>query len=370
MKNIAKSIFVLLGVLAVSCSTDDVQDRPVIEGVAAPVLSAPQDGTGYTLLLENASAQAERFVWSAADYNGAVAVSYAVEMDVAGGDFSEPQLLGGTSGDLHFAITTADLNIAVIALGAVVEPEPEAATYDIRVVSDANGFSPMTSNVVTITVTPYNAVIPDPQLYLVGGVQNHYGLPDWDTGTAIPMRYIGDGATNVFEAYVIVGANEGFKFIGQQGSWDNGNYGVIGGAQDGNLENSGGSSDLKVAETDGDGLYYVWVDIDNLTYKAVKMEWGLIGEATPNGWNGETPMTYDFATNQYSFNGSLSAGEMKFRSANTGNFMELGDWAFNVGNSDPATAYDQNAPNFSVSGGNVDLSIEIHFDGTVTVSGL
>ena len=40
MKNIAKSIFVLLGVLAVSCSTDDVQDRPVIEGVAAPVLSA------------------------------------------------------------------------------------------------------------------------------------------------------------------------------------------------------------------------------------------------------------------------------------------------------------------------------------------
>lgn len=367
MKNIAKSIFVLLGVLAVSCSTDDVQDRPVIEGVAAPVLSAPEDGTGYVLSLGNASAQAERFVWSAADYNGAVAVSYTIEMDVVTGDFSEPYVLGGTSGDLHLSVSTADLNIAAIALGGVPE---EASNFDVRVVSDANEFSPMISNVVTITVTPYDAEIPIPELYMVGGIQSHYGLGGWDNTTAIPMRYLGDGTTKVFEAYVIVGATDGFKFIGEQGTWDNGNYGVIGGVQDGNLENSGGSGDLKVAETDGDGLYYVWVDIDALSYKVVKMEWGLIGEATPNGWNGETAMTYDFATNQYSFNGSLSAGEMKFRSANTGVFMESGDWAFNIGNSEPATAYDQNAPNFSVSGGSVNLSIEIHFDGTVTVNGL
>lgn len=367
MKNIAKSIFVLLGVIAVSCSTDDVQDRPVIEGVAAPVLSAPEDGTTYNLTLENASVQAERFVWTAADYNGAVSISYTLEMDIAGGDFSEPQVLGGTSGELHYAISVADLNNATIALGAVPE---EGMAFDVRVVADANGYSPMISNVVTITITSYDAEVPIPQLYLVGQVQTYYGLGGWDNTTAIEMRYIGDGTTKVFEAYVKVGASDGFKFIGEQGTWDNGNYGVIGGVQDGNLENSGGSGDLKVAETDGDGFYYIKVDLDNLTYEYIKMEWGLIGDATPNGWDGETAMSYDFATNQYTYDGALSAGEMKFRSSNTGSFMSSNDWAFNIGNTDPATAYDQNAPNFAVSGGNYDLGVEIHFDGTVTVSGL
>lgn len=367
MKNIAKSIFVLLGVIAVSCSTDDVQDRPVIEGVAAPVLSAPEDGATYTLLLENADSQAERFVWSAADYNGAVAVSYTVEMDLAGGDFSEPQVLGGTSGALHLAVTVADLNIAAIALEAVPE---EGVTFDVRVVSDASGYSPMASNVVTITLTPYDAEVPSPELYLVGGVQGYYGLGDWDNTTAMEMRYIGDGTTRVFEAYVKVGSADGFKFIGQQGTWDSGNYGVIDGAQDGNLHNDGGSGDVRIAETDGDGFYYIKVDLDNLTYEYIKMEWGLIGDATPNGWDGETAMSYDFATNQYTYDGALSAGELKFRSSNTGSFMSSNDWAFNIGNTDPATAYDQNAPNFPIDGGDYELGVEIHVDGTVTISGL
>lgn len=367
MKNIAKSIFVLLGVIAVSCSTDDVQDRPVIEGVAAPVLSAPQDGATYTLALENASQQAERFVWSAADYNGAVAINYTLEMDLAGGDFSEPQVLGGTSGELHIAVSVADLNIAAIALGAVPE---EAINFDVRVVSDASGFSPMISNVITITVTPYNAEIPTPELYVVGQIQSYYGLNGWDNGTAIPMRYIGDGTTKVFEAYIKVGASDGFKFIGEQGTWDNGNYGVIGGVQDGNLENSGGSGDVKLAEIEGDGLYYIRVNIDALTYTYVKMNWGVIGNATPNGWDSETAMNYDFDSNQFQLTTALNDGEMKFRSSNTGNAFGSGDWGFNVGNSDPYTAYDQNAPNFVISSGNYELGLEIHFDGTATVSGL
>jgi hypothetical protein len=33
MKNITKSIIALFAVVALSCSVEDVQDRPVIEGV-------------------------------------------------------------------------------------------------------------------------------------------------------------------------------------------------------------------------------------------------------------------------------------------------------------------------------------------------
>ena len=55
----------------------------------------------YTLLPENMDALAERFVWTAANYNGNVAINYSVEMDLTGGDFSNAQVLGGTSGDLQ-----------------------------------------------------------------------------------------------------------------------------------------------------------------------------------------------------------------------------------------------------------------------------
>ena len=41
MKNITKSLLILLGVFVASCSGDDVEDRPVIVATDAPVLTAP-----------------------------------------------------------------------------------------------------------------------------------------------------------------------------------------------------------------------------------------------------------------------------------------------------------------------------------------
>jgi PDZ domain-containing secreted protein len=59
-----------------SCSVEDVQDRPVIEGVDSPVLTAPTAGAAYVLSPANATAQAERFTWKSANYGGAVEVVY------------------------------------------------------------------------------------------------------------------------------------------------------------------------------------------------------------------------------------------------------------------------------------------------------
>ena len=365
MKNITKSIFAFIAILTMACNTDDVQDRPTIEGVDAPVLSAPETGNTYVLLLENMSLQAERFVWSEANYNGDVAVSYTLEMDVEGGDFSAPQSLGGTIGALQLSVNVETLNTASLALGGVAFT---ASNFDIRVVSSASGFDMMESNKVTITVIPYTSI--DPVLYMVGAPQAYYGLNGWDNTTAIEMRYIGDGITKIFEAYIKVAAGEGFKFIGEQGTWDNGNFGTIGGAQDGVLENSGGSSDIKVAENDGSGLYYVRVNIDDLTYKAVKMNWGIIGDSTPNSWNGETAMSFDFNSNTYSITTSLINGELKFRSSNTSQFIFAEDWKFNVGDSSPKVAYDINAPNFPITAGTFTLGLSIDFLGNATVTGL
>ena len=42
-----------------------------------------------------------------------------------------------------------------------------------------------------------------------------------------------------------------------------------------------------------DGYYFITVDADAMTYTALATEWGIIGDATPNGWDDETALTYD-----------------------------------------------------------------------------
>lgn len=371
MKNISKSLIALFAVLAFSCNSDDVQDRPTILGVDAPILMAPEEGNSYVLLEGNAAIQAERFVWTKANFGQEVAVNYEVELDKVGNEFATPQSLGAIIGGTQLSVSVVALNTAVMAVGGEAAVEN---LYEVRVKASVNdSFEPMYSNLATISVTPYvNAVIVPPALFVVGNVQAYYGLSEWTPTTAMEMRYIGDGTTKVFEAYIKVGAGNGFKFVSAQADWGEleGNYGTIGGAQDGNIENSGGSGDIKVAETTGDGLYYVWVDLDTMKYKSIKMDWGIIGSATANGWDGETAMAYDFATNQYTITASLADGELKFRSSNTSNYIYNDAWKFNVGVSDPTVTYNAGSGNFPITGGTYNLGLIVNFDGTAVVSGL
>lgn len=366
MKNITKSLIALFAVFAISCSSDDVEDRPVISGIDAPVLLAPDDASAYVLTIENASNQAERFVWSAANFGQSVAINYEVQIDSLGNNFTSPASLGSVIGGTQLSVSVESLNNAVTAVGGVAF---EQGAFEVRVKASVNGtFEPMYSNVTTISVTPYVAL--SPELFLVGAVQGFYGLNEWDNTTAIPMRYIGNGTTKVFEAYIKVNSGQGFKFIGEQGTWDNGNYGTFGGTQDGNLQNDGGSSDIKVAETDGPGLYYIQVNIDELKYKVIKMNWGIIGDSTPGAWANETPMTYDFATNKFTYTGALTAGELKLRAKNVSQFIYNDDWKFAVGNSAEKFAYDTGASNFPIVAGSYTITLSIGFDGVATVTGL
>lgn len=366
------SILSLLFLSIMSCSTDD--NQIVIEQSTDPVLMSPDDGGVVTLTPSTSENAAVTFVWDHAAYSVNTEINYSVEIALAGTDFAAPVELANTT-NRFAAIIGGNLKTTLMAEdGLNVAEDAEQVAIEARVIASLgdNSDLPMTSNSITLTIVFASGgeEPTEPQLFLVGSPQAYYDLNGWDNTTAIPMRYIGNGETMVFEAYVKVGAADEFKFIGLQGSWNDGNYGVIDGAQDGNLHDDGGSGNLKIAETDGDGQYYIRVDIDELTYEYVKMEWGIIGDATPNAWDSETPMAYDFATNTWSISTTLSAGEMKFRTANTGQAI-LGDaWAFNIGNSDPMVTYDPSAPNFAIAGGNYDIDLVVGFDGTATVSGL
>ena len=66
------------------------------------------------------------------------------------------------------------------------------------------------------------------------------------------------------------------------------------------------------------------VDIDDLNNSlGPQSDWGLVGNATPNGWNGPDLEMYETGSNQFAVYADLTAGEMKFR------YNE--DWGQNYG---------------------------------------
>jgi hypothetical protein len=390
MKNLTFLLLGLIGLTFTSCSDEDpsinvypgekITTMSVLEALPAPAKFVVEEDV-------NEDKQAGVFKWTPAvlEYDGAV--TYYIQIAPKGSDFSDAvNVFSDAVTTTSKSFTFGDLNKAVARLNTVLvanekTPLPYGSLVEVEVrVKAISAASQATSFSLTqvISINAFEDIeIIIPKLFLVGAPQAYYGGSAWDEKNGIAFKYIGDGTTKVFEAYVKVAVGEGFKLTGDGKTWNNGNYGTdgavaaISGGQTFSLVNSGTSSDLKVADADGPGLYYVKVDLGAMTAKVVKMKWGVIGAATAGGWNNETAMGYDFTTNTWSYTGSdITAGEMKFRTANTGIYINgTGkEWTYNVGDllfvGDGGTG-----ANFNVAAG-VKPKLVINFDGTAVVTGL
>jgi hypothetical protein len=291
MKNITKSLLVLMGVMALSCNTDDVEDRPVIQQGTGLELQAPVNGTGYQLLIENQALQAERFVWTEADFGQDVVVTYTVEIDKAGDNFDTPQSLGSVPSATQLSVSTASLNSAALNL----EGEPGvAANYDVRVKATINDtFEPMYSNSIQVSVTPYALFVPVQDLFLVGNATEH----DWNNNAnnAPLFRDADNQYLYYFTGYFNAG---GFKILSDRGSW----HPQYGSVSDGILgvSNADGSNEPGQIMVASAGYYQLTVNTDEMTYSLVPYDVsgapafssvGIIGDATPGGWDSDTNLT-------------------------------------------------------------------------------
>lgn len=153
-----------------------------------------------------------------------------------------------------------------------------------------------------------------PVIYVPGGYQGGSGYgADWTPADAPNLASV--NSDNNYEGYVYFAAAGQFKFT-QGPNWDL-NWGDNGG--DGTLETNG--ANLSVADA---GYYKINVNISDLTYSVVKTDWGIIGSATPGGWDTDTNMEFDPDTKTWTAEIDLKAGEIKFR-ANDGWDINLGD---------------------------------------------
>ncbi len=116
------------------------------------------------------------------------------------------------------------------------------------------------------------------------------------------------------EGYVyMANANNAWKFATQP-NWDGPNYGDGGG---GALDPDGGNMSSPA------GYYKLNADAAAMTFTAVATVWGVIGSASPQGWDDETPLTFDPASGNWRGVMHLTAEEIKFRANH--------DWGYNYG---------------------------------------
>ena len=121
----------------------------------------------------------------------------------------------------------------------------------------------------------------------------------------------------------------GFKFATQQ-DWNGTDYGT-------DLVEKGSN----IVMTEPAGFYKVDIDLTSqaLTYTAINRV-GIIGSATPDGWNSDQAMTYNATEKCWEIKGiTLTAGEMKFRANN--------DWVLDWGGS---------LDNITFKGGNINVT--------------
>ena len=152
----------------------------------------------------------------------------------------------------------------------------------------------------------------------------------WD-GPDVP--FYKTGANGVFVCYAKLATGD--VKIRENNKWDL-NYGDTG--ANGTLEVNG--DNIKVTA----GSYKITFDAVKLTVKLENFSWGLVGSATPNGWNGpDLDFFYDPATDQFRALANLVDGDLKIRKNN--------DWSINYGDNGANGSLELNGANIVVTKG-------------------
>ena len=188
--------------------------------------------------------------------------------------------------------------------------------------------------IVTLDMNNLSYSVGKPILYMAG---------DANGWKQIDVLNSEDGVN--FKGYMYLNQN-GFKFCSQP-NWDGTNYGGA----------FFGESEDNIMMTQEAGFYQVDVDLSAKTYTLTPFTIGIIGSATPKGWDGDTEMTYNPEERCWELKDvTLSDGEMKFRHTN--------DWSLSWGGElDNLTT--QNGPNIVVAAGTYDIKLVVNWaEGT------
>lgn len=282
--------------------------------------------TTPTLSSDKATSEAVTFNWTPAQYGFSAPVIYSLQFGKKGNNFSD-SINVAVDNKTTLTMTVADLNQLLLKLGL---PAGSAGQVDVRVKSEltrplGQPGNQLYSAATTLTGTPYSiAPIYPAVLYVPGAYQG------WKPDVAPSLILVKEDGT--YEGYVNFQEASEFKLTTAP-SWDKTNYGT-GGV--GKISATG--DNLKI---DSPSYYLLKASLSALTWSATKTAWGIIGAATPKGWDASTPMTYDAATGTWQVTLDLKADEFKFRANDV--------WDINFGDTKADGILDYDGDNIKVA---------------------
>ncbi len=319
MKNLIIIILAVIGFSFLNSCEKETQDPKLdMSQTVKPSITNPTGGSVFVLLEENENEVFADFQWNATQYNLNMLEStkYELQMALADSNFKKIVKLVITDAT-SYSPTIKQMND--VLLGMNIEPET-TQDVELRLLSYVNtttDYTQVYSDVVRITVTPYEtANVSYPSLYVPGDYQG------WSPGTA-PKIYDFDG-DGIYNGYIVFpeGGTFEFKFTSDP-DWDHTNYGSGG---TGVLSTDNGAGNLMVP---GAGGYEFEVDINALTWSYTLKNWGVIGEWL--SWASDIDMEWDLANQQLvkTIENIPAAANQRFK------YRANDAWDINLGAKDP-----------------------------------
>ena len=317
----------LLGLLA-GCEEDQTKVIMRSSPVAPTITTMPD----LTLLRANGT-QVLEFVGTPVDPGFNASATYFLEACKAGNNFADAVVVYSGIQDTSIKISVSDLNGKLLSKfdGDAVT----ATDWRIRavlVVDAGTGAAGTSTDPFEYSSPAKNASV------------TLYGLPRLDLVNSGMTQKIesalGDGK---YFGFVKLDATKPFTLFDPDA---NKTYGASGSA----LALNGTA--IPVGAT---GWHKLTVDVKALTYKLEEYQIGLVGSATPNGWNTpDSNMDYDVKAGTWKITITLVDGEIKFR-LNDG-------WAWNLGYRPGGKNLEDlfhNGDNIAVTAGNYTITLTI-----------
>lgn len=332
MKKLILKLTYVIALFAFIQSCDDVE-RVYYNDAAETVLSLSDNN--LTLSEDNGANEILTLTWSDPDYGFDAAALYSVQMDVQGGDFSNPQIISVGS-SLEKTFTVEELNAKLLSLS--MTPSEEGVAI-FRIKATLSEYQEIFSNTVNLNVTPYSSLL---DLSTNLGVVGSATPGGWGNENIPDLKFYTTATTDVYVAYVTLRNGE-IKFRNNN-DWSE-NWGDDG--NDGTLDSYGANIPVSA------GTYKIEVNFSSMTYTMEAYSWGLVGSATPNQWNGPDLMLhYNSFQDDWRAVVTLGEGEVKFRFNN--------DWGLNYGDDGADGSMEANGANISVSSGHYLVSMNLN----------
>ncbi|WP_373056492.1 SusE domain-containing protein [Zunongwangia sp. H14] len=366
MKKLIKLGIALVAIISLNACTEDDGFTFIAKEDPDGLTFANTPSGSYTLSAANADNMAERFVWNAVDFGVQTPVSY--ELQGAATESFDNITVIPAGNSTNVAVTVSEMMDLAEEAGldndpTTAEPNTGIIFFRVRAYVGSNGGNVVDqfSDVISVTVNlPEQSEEDDedlPKLYVVGNFLSASGYgTDWTATDGVPIAAEAEGNT-AYEGFVYMNVDAPqFKILQTNENFD-GNYGDAGdtdGVYTGTLESPG----VNAGTPGGTGGYYlVNVNTEALTYELTETSWGVIGNATPTGWDSDTDMTYDPDTQTWSVTLELTEQEA---TENGFKFRANDAWDLNLGDTDADGSLEFAGDNIGVpEDGNYTITLDL-----------